>query len=398
MKIILSIVLVTGLAVMPVFAQDSTPTPVPAEYQALYSTLDTQLTNFQTYLDSQWDGSGGNTTFGAELITANGNRGEALLDPLNLVVTDLYLERLQAMGIGGVTVQISYPLLRSDFPRSDEYLDFYRQVGQMIHQRGMTFLVETGPTFPDPEFSNLQVDFSSLTVEQYFADQRQLMALIASEIQPDYLSITSEPETEMMLTGLSFTVDTYLEHVQTTLAGIDRSTGILVGGGSGTWENPLYLQQFIEETDFDFINFHVYPMIGPNGGDFLKHMLATAAYAKAYGKQLIIGESWLYKVSPQEMQTGISYRQAYARDYYSFWHPLDSRFIEALVGVAHYQGFAYVSFFWAGYFFAYADYATSEDTPQLMLVSQLRQTTFENIRNGVLSETGQIYQQLIAGN
>lgn len=398
MKPILMLVIALMVAISPVLAQDNPANQVPAEYQALYTELETNLNNFHNRLNNQWDGHRGNTLFGAELITANGNRGEALLEPVTLVVTGLYLDRLQEMGAGGVTVQLSYPLLRGDFPRSDEYLSFYQQVGEMIHQRGMKFLVETGPTFSEPEFSNIQVDFSTLTVDQYFSDQHDIALLIAREIQPDYLSISAEPETEMMLTGLTFTVDEYLQHIQTVLADIDRSNGLLVGGGAGNWENPAYLKRFIEETDFDFVNFHIYPLVGPGGGDLLQAVVETAAYAKTYGKQLIIGEAWLYKVTAQELGDGLGYQAIYARDSYSFWQPLDIRFIEALVGIAHYQDFTYISFFWAGYFFAYIDYEPSTATTGLVTATQLRQRVFENMRAGVLSETGRAYQQLIAGN
>jgi hypothetical protein len=99
-----------------------TPVLIPSEYQDLYTSLEKQLNGFHDYLNANWDGSKTNVIYAAELITANGNRGEALLTKESKYSNRLFLDRLQEMGLTGVGIQIAYPLLEPSFPRSSEYL------------------------------------------------------------------------------------------------------------------------------------------------------------------------------------------------------------------------------------------------------------------------------------
>ena len=368
--------------------------PVPEEYQALYASLDESLNSFQDYLNQHWDGTTGSTVFAAELLPANGNRGDALLQPTTMAGVKLYLDRLQELGVQGVTAEISFPLLRPDFPRSAEYLRFFQEVAQEIHGRGLKLLVESGPVFPDPEYSRVQVDFSGFTTETYFQARREQLLLIAREVQPDYLSINGEPTTEQMLTGLPFSPAEYTAFVQETADSIDRSTGILVGAGAGTWEDPEYLRGFIASPSLDFVDMHVYPLKSANA-DYLLRAVDVAELAKASGKKLVIGESWLYKASPLEV--GKPYQEIFPRDVFSFWEPLDIRFIEAIAGLARYQGFEYVSLFWANYFFSYLDYdETPKNLSPVELMNRANQAASGSILAGTFSGTGQAFQQLMS--
>jgi hypothetical protein len=368
--------------------------PVPEEYQALYASLEASLESFQDYLDQHSDGATGTTLFATELLPANGNRGDALLQPATMASVDLYLDRLQELGVQGVTVEISFPLLRPDFPRSAEYLRFFQEVAQEIHGRGLKLLVESGPAFPDPEYSRVQVDFSGFTTETYFQARREQLLLIAREVQPDYLSISGEPTTEKMLTGLSFSPAEYTAFVQETVDDIDRSTGILVGAGAGTWEDPEYLRGFIASPSLDFIDMHVYPLKSADA-DYLLRAVDVAELAKASGKKLVIGECWLYKASPLEV--GKPYQEIFPRNVFSFWEPLDIRFIEAMAGLAHYQGFEYVSLFWANYLFSYLDYdETPKNLSPVELMNRANQAASGSILAGTFSGTGQAFQQLMS--
>jgi hypothetical protein len=367
---------------------------VPEEYQALYDGLKESLEGFHDYLNERWDGSPGPTVFGAELLVANGNRGDVLLHPVTMDATRLYLDRLQELGVRGVSVAISYPLLRPDFPRSAEYVQFFRAVAQEVHRRGLKLLVESGPVFPDPQYSRVQVDFSGLTVQTYFQTTREQLLLIAREVQPDYLAISGEPTTERMLTGLSFSVAEYMAFVEETADAIDRSSGILVGAGAGTWEDPGYLRGFITSPSLDFVNMHVYPLKSPTT-DYVLRAVEMAELARAHGKKLVIGESWLYKASPLEVAK--PYQEIFLRDVFSFWEPLDIRFIEAMAGLAHYQNFEYVSLFWANYLFAYLDYdETPEGLSHVELMNRANQAAFRSILAGTFSETGRALRRLLS--
>lgn len=369
---------------------------IPTEHQLLYANLEWNLERFSATLQERWDGTPGNTIFGAELLPANGNRGESLLHPTTLPTTRLYLDRLQEIGVGGVSIQISYPLLDRDFPRSDEYLSFFSIVAEEVRQRGMKLMVETGPVFPDPEFSNVQLDFSDLTPTRYFESKTEQILLIAIEIRPDYLSIANEPETEKSLLGLDYSVEQVLEFVGTTLELLPGKGDLLIGAGIGTWENRAYLDGFLLEPDLDFINLHIYPIqAGPVS--LLERAMDYALNAKSQGKEVVIGEAWLYKVSSEERLRDTAYQEVYGLDVFRFWEPLDSRFIEVIVDLAHATDMEYVSFFWANYFFAYLDYnPVTSSSATLELYQQLNQEVYDHLRRGARTGTGDAYEALLS--
>src|SRR4030042_960956 len=158
---LLVIVVVVGSACVPKTDQETAePTVllVPVEYQPLYEELEDDLTAFELVLKQKWDGSHNDTTFATELSFANGNIGEGLLRPETLENNRILLDFLQNMGIQGVVLSIKYPLLEPTFPRSTEYLSFYKQIVSEIRQHDMKVLVETGAVFAGTAFSSVQVD------------------------------------------------------------------------------------------------------------------------------------------------------------------------------------------------------------------------------------------------
>jgi len=185
------------------------------------------------------------------------------------------------------------------------------------------------------------------------------------------------------------------DFVRTTAAELDRSTGMLVGAGSGSWDSPVYLERLSLEPSIDLVNIHVYPL--SNGfTDYLRRTAETAEQARARGKKVIIGEAWLYKATPQELAASIAYTEVLARDPYLFWQPLDIRFVETIAGLAEEEHLEYVSFFWSGYFFDYLAY--DDALPRLAasnLFQRLNQAQFAKILAGELSPTGVAFQFLV---
>ena len=387
----------TSVSLLTLTSPAATPPPPPTSYEDLYASLSDALSEFEDHLAANWDGARGETVFGAELIIANGNRGDVLLQPATMAGVRLYLDRLQQIGVGGVTVQIADPLLSPGYARSDEYLAFYRQVAEEARGRGLVLTVETGPVFPDPQFSRVQYDWSQLTLDEYFQIRHDDLVRIATEIGPDYLSLGNEPATEAMLTGLSFSLQDYLAFVRETAADVDRSQGTRIGAGTGTWEDPSYLEALTAEPSLDFIGLHLYPL--SNGRtDYWLRAIEAAQAAAANGRAVVVGEAWLYKASPEEVAAGMAYQDVFGRDLYSFWQPLDSRFLTAVVGMADWLDFDYVSFFWSGLFFGYLDYdALLSGLPAPELYARLNQEEFAGLQAGRLTETGRAYQALLAG-
>lgn len=387
----------TEAAAAPTEAAAPVIEPIPADFEALSDVLDESLAAFDGSLDTAATSASG-TFWAGELTPASGNLGKTLLEPRSMDLVRQYLDGLRGLGLTGVGVQISYPLLVPDYPDSDKYLAYYQQVVQEAHQRGFKVLIETSPVFAGTQFSNVEVDYQGLTKETYFEQRKQMILTIASEIRPDYLSITHEPLTEMALTGVRMSVDDFVNFVNDTLNSLDRSSGILYGAGNGTWEDRIYIERYIQETSVDFINIHIYPVTGSEGNQ-LQIAAELAQMSKDAGKRLVIGETWLYKATPDELARplgDVSLGEYYARDPYSFWQPLDIRFIQSVVDLGRAYDFDFISFFWSRYFFAYVNY---NDVPRNINSTELfrmaNQATFANLQAGKYSATGEAYREMI---
>ena len=316
--------------------------------------------------------------------------------PQTMGVVELYLDRLKEIGVDGVTVQIADPLLAPGFPDSEAYLAFYQQVAEEVHRRGLLLVVETGPVFPDPQYSNVRYHWSTLSTLEYFDLRREQLNRIARLVGPDYLSIGNEPDTERILTGQNFGLEGYLAYIREVIRDLKGLGGARLGVGTGSWDDPNYMHAFIQESGLDFVDIHLYPLT--NGSiDYVQRAAEWAAMAQGQGKQVVIGETWLYKVRPEELQQEISYQEALQRDVFSFWQPLDARFLRAAAGMAQAQGIDYVSFFWSGYFFAYveADASWLNETA-FDLYQELNRRQYLSLQAGVLTEPGRAYQELLS--
>ena len=367
---------------------------VPDAYKNIYNELATDLEAFHQTLE--WNGSIGETTFAADLMVANGNRGEALLDPPTLLTVELYLERIKEMGIRAATVDIPFPLLDPYSPRSDEYLAFFKEVADIVRGKGMVLFVETSPVFSGTVFSNFTVDYSTYTIESYFQARRKQAVQIAQEIMPDYLSLGNEPSTELQLTEIKFTIDQYLDFINETLQLIDRSIHLKVGAGAGTWEDMEYFERYATETALDFINIHISP-INTYNRDLLMNAIEVVELAKNYGKEVTIGEAWLYKASKSELVEMTAWEDIYRRDSYSFWEPLDIKFMEAIAGIASVYDVNYVSLFWSQFLFATLPYHHWMEYLSYRELTRLANwTAWQNIESGEFSQLGRSWKQIIS--
>jgi hypothetical protein len=367
-------------------------TPVPSEYQRLYDEIAGKLDAFNGYLNSLPNEKENKITFGAELLPANGHQGDKLLTQENYDGTLLYLDALQSMGVQGVKISIDYPLLAPDFPNSDGYLEYYKNICQELRKRNMTILVAIGNLFPDASFTDLKVSFANLTFDEYRQTKRQIAERIINEIHPDYLTLANEPSTEAMTTGLKVTVPEFTQTVNYILNGLDRK-GVLIGAGAGSWNNIDYVKSLARDTDIDYIDIHIYP------ANYLEQALTMADIAHAGNKRLIIGEAWTYKAYDSELgDSGNIATQAdiFGRDVYSFWQPLDSKFMGILVKLANYKDYEFISPFWSKYFFGYLDYETLPENLAYNQLAQLsNQKAVQNIMTHKLTGTGLTYQELI---
>ena len=372
------------------------PNGAPAEFQSTYDELRTRLDAALDHFSAQ-PGTDVPPSLTLELLTANGNRGEELLQPGTLDATRLFLDRFKGLGAKGVTVQIVYPLFDEGFPRHAEYVEFYRTVAQEVRERGLLLLIETSAPFVGTQYSSLNVDYSGKTPEVYLQERLAQARAIAHELQPDYLSIAEEQVTERMLTGLDLSTEDYFDFLRSAPAAIDPPPGVKLGAGSGSWESPELIQRIISETSLDYVDIHVYPL--SNGfTDYLEVTSQWASTARAAGKQAVIGEAWLYKTSVEELQGGIAFQDVFGRDAYSFWQPLDALFMETAAEMARASGVQLLSFFWSNYLFAYADYAQVSDLTGRELQQAANAAAGGAIVRGELSDAGREFRRLTSGS
>jgi hypothetical protein len=368
------------------------PPPVPEEYQPLYQELSAELAHFEDTLNQKWDHNQGQTIFATELAFANGNVGEGLLSATSLDNNRILLDRLQAMGVKGVVLAIKYPLLSPDFPRSSEYLKFFKDIMAECRRHDMKVLVECGAIFAGTPYSPVQVDWSRYTTETFLQGLQDQLLVIARQVKPDYLTLANEPITEEGLTKLTITPTVWSDFIASTLGKIDRSSGLLLGAGTGTWENPAYINKIINMPGLDYIDLHIYPL--NKDGLLLERALNWALEARAAGKRVTISESWLWKASPEELGSGLGDTEKIMnRDVYSFWYPLDARFMQDIMNLADATNMDFISFFWMRNFFAYLDYDTTPHNISTTTFNRrINQAAVDNVQKGKISSLGQYYQ------
>jgi len=374
----------------------SQPAPeVPAEWRALYQELSAELKVFENLVRKDRDGSHSEVTIAVELAYANSNVGEWLLSEQVWQYNLLLLDRLEAMGVKGVVIAIKFPLLEPDFPRSAEYPRFFKNIVAECRRRGLKVLVEGGAIFSGTPYSPVKVDWSKYTVDSLLQGFQRELLLIASEVEPDYLNLTNEPLTQQWLTGLSIPPAIWNNFVADTLRKIDKSSGVLVGAGIGTWEPAEYIQGLFNMPSLDYIDLHIYPL--SRDALYVERALEYIRRAKAAGKRLTVSESWLWKAMPEELNAGgLGDEKVMNRDAYSFWQPLDIWFIRNMVGLADATQMDLVSFFWTRNFFGYLEYGpTTKNLSTAEVNRALNQLCLRNVLAGNLSPLGEDFAELL---
>lgn len=401
------------LPMLSVVAAVAVGQEVPAEHAELYAYLDGKLEAFDATLDSRWDGARHPVTFAAELLTANGNRGLALLAPQALIGVRLELDRMRGLGLGTVTVSLPYPILDAEFMawngtagREVELTAFYAAVVAEAHARGLKVAIESGAMFPGAYSAgsglNAASYYPTLTWNRYVIGRADQVVVIARDIRPDFIGLGSEPDTEADLSGqnnlrapVGFAA--MVSYITDRLAG-SGLTGVPVLAGVGTWtaHGDAFVESLCGISGLWGIDLHQYPV----NLDFLDRALALAELARARGKRVTFMEAWLQKETDAELG-GLNPAfdtTIYARDSYSFWAPLDTRFLEVMVKLAHVAEVDMLSAFWSRYFWAYLDHAqVASAVPPLtsdQIVALSTQAAAAALVSGSVTSTGQAYSRL----
>jgi hypothetical protein len=365
----------------------------------MYDSLSSDLDTWRAAINSLPAPSGPTPIFGGHVLAANGNRGTALLAPTTLPVVDLTLDRMQELGVGGVTVSVSFPLLNADYPRSAEYLAFYETVAQHVRARGLALTVEQHIAFHDTPFSSISFDFSQLPFAQFETAFSAMAQLVIDHMQPDYLTLLSEPDTFADLTGYqqAQTPTGAAAMIDTVAAGLQRGT-TKIGAGSGSWlSNASAYATAFAASSVDYIGVHIYPVDSPA----LDRAQVMVNAARAAGKPVVLDEAWLYKVAPNEPPpTDFDQVAAiFKRDNYSFWAPLDARFLTLLTQFVRANGIAYAAPFWTTFFWAYLEYGpATKDLTYPQTTQLVNQSVFQALQDDTFTSTGETWRSSVSAS
>jgi len=375
---------------------------VPDAYKAVYAAIARQVEDLAAMAGAAPPAS--QTVIGAELLSANANIGPRLLLPQAITAVSTELDALQSLGVQGVVVAVSFPLLLDSTPDGQGYLEFYKRVAAEVRARNMVLAVEANPVFVGSEVTPFTFSFAGLTVDSYAAQQRQMAQVIIDNLRPDYLSLIAEPETNSNLLHLNLTApDTLVRLVAQELDGLRRGS-TKVGAGVGTWSNVALAQALLSQTSIDFLDVHSYAMASQD----LANLVKLVDAAKKANRTLVMTETWLYKdyvngnfdlqgriranaSGPAAEQKVVSY---------DFWEPLDAAYVAAMVRYVRANGFAFAAFFEVSRTgFAYLKWTPEVEAATYQAVSQqYSQLVSAGLRQKTPTRTGAALRDAIRGN
>jgi len=368
------------------------PAAVPAKYQGDYARLSADLDGYEaavTAMPALGGGATGPRVIGAELLAANGNQQTALLLPGAMTAVDTSLDAFKRLGITGVTLGIKMPLLLSQYtPQAAQYTDFYAAVADQARSRGMTVEVELGALFCGTVFSHCSYQWPT-TVQGWAQITAQQARIVIDRIHPTYLDIMSEPNTEANLTGIKAlgTVSGVVSFTTDALGLIGARRGVLIGAGAASWFGPAY-DQAIVRTPIDVLIDHIYPVDAGIG----QTLVRTAEIAHQAGKPIVADELWLYKT---ETTAGANVDNAQTDsmlDMFSFFAPLDQRFLSITREWAGKAGVAYASAFWSAQLLTYLAWTPALDVaPYQQVQAALDEQFGVAARVGTSSITGLVW-------
>ena len=404
--------------VAPTVTPTAQPTNVPSAFKPVYAAVNAGVDGLGALLNTQTAGQSNMPTFGAALTLANGQRGTALLAQYAINGVQLELNRLQTLGVQGVTVDIPYPLLAPWYPDSAKYLAFYTSVAHAVVNSGMRLIVE--PTIvaagsANPGFS----PFSFPSFCAFERDQQQITQSIIDSLAPYYMTVFNDPSSTYQLTHYSQfdpSVSTqgalrYINYLLGNAADPTCSANTLtplrrgatrLGAGQSNWEPTTYAQGYAQIANLDALDLHVSLVISSTAHPFIQTIFTVASYAKQSGKKLTVTEMWETKQQESELTTAVSSttQSAAKRDTFSFWQSTDQRFLTAMVRFARSNSVDYISPFWSLYFEAYLDYTPGvydENSSASTLSAQVGQLQANAIQTaGPFTQAGLAYQQMIA--
>ena len=352
------------------------PPPVPPAFQDVYTNLNNYLVSFNSTLNSQWNGVKYPVLFTANLYDADANGGPQVVANNNcLTDVEVQLQELKAMGVQGVMVQVGFPMLYAPFFSSQsqyqQFVTFYENVAAAVRAQGLKLLVDSEALRNGTVLAGWDTGpfYASLNWAQYQQARAQTAVVVAQTMQPDYMVLLEEPDSEATNSGQSDvnTVAGATSMLSLMLSSLQQAgvSGVKLGAGVGIWlpQYEQFIQSFLS-LPVDFIDMHASDI----NYDVLPNALTIASMAAAAGKPVTHGQAWLRKVADGELPF-LSDDQILARTPYSFWAPLDAYYVQTMENLAYFTQMSFLNVYQSLYFWAYLSYGpgTAIMTPSQIL-------------------------------
>jgi hypothetical protein len=350
------LVLIALLPMLSAPAAAQKPPPPPKKYQALYSELDAALTAFERQLPPVAPGS--SVLRAATLGSASCTASDDMLSESRREAIALELTALRNVGADAAVLEVCYPLLTPEYQDPSRYLEHYANLANEIRLRDLKLVVVHAALRPTPANPALQRYWNRLSRQRYSQQRFAEAKTILYALQPDYLTLASDPPAQ--IGGTKLRPRDWARELQAEVDGLRRDTGrveTLLGAGTGLWGDGAVVEAFAGVRGLDYIDLRTYP-VWANGRDLLPRLLEWPARVRAIDaqKRIIISEAWLRKASRSDPSHGPGNDQILPRETYNFWEPLDQRWLGLLGRAARSQGIELVGVSRPQHFFAYVDF------------------------------------------
>ncbi len=366
------------------------------KWAEINNELTTDLNNYASTIASNWNGQKyAGAHFSADIYPAdNAANNRVGTDPAYLTNTVFpWIDAMAGLGIKAMKVTVSFPVLYPDYytylnggdatkgaAQYNATVAAYQQIAQHVRSKALKLIVVSLCVAPweNPRIVNYYPTLgASGDLTKYKAGRSQVLITLAKTMNPDYLIMQPEPQTEsdnikVLDPALSLnnpSTDAAMLQGFITDLGVANIPGLhttmLLGTGMGTWQlnfedgapaTPGFKNAIVGLTNLDLVDIHVYPVYTIGGSNFLDRIAELATAAHSHGKKAGMSEAWAYKEQSAEAIKGATTTEIYSRDIYSFWSTLDTLFLKNMVNVTHWQQLEFMSPFFDQYFLAYTDY------------------------------------------
>jgi hypothetical protein len=382
--------LVVATADGPSAAASNSSAPVPAQYRSLYTTIQTQLDGAQQTVNRLLSHSNPTMVYGAALLFADGNRGTQLLVPQTLPEVRQEIDTLASIGVEGVSIQVSFPLLLPSTANSGRYLQFYEQVARDVASKHMILSVEQNPVLVGTPFAlSANVSVAGLTDATYAREQAQMAQIIVNDLHPAYLSLMTEPDTYATYIGLPD-----LNQPAASAAVVEQEVQLikrgrtLLGAGAGSWSSIQFDQDYAT-TGVNYIDLHIYP----TEPQFVANAVTDVAEAKTAHLPVVMDEFYFF---PSVVFNGQGTIQKHEIEPFSWLNPLETQFLQTFTEFAQKEGFRYVDAFDSNDFIAKLRWQPVDDTTSLAAVNEIYDPVLKaDLASGNVTEVGRAYGKMI---